>query len=90
MPTPAVFHLFVPSLASEPLSLGIVVEGKVWAQRAVTSSLGLAPTGCVTLGKLLPLSEHLRSEMGIMMPVSWMGMRPGGYTSLGVWNVIGA
>lgn len=87
MPTPAVvFHLFVPSLASEPLSLGIVVEGKVWAQRALTSSLGLAPTGCVTLGKLLPLSEHLRSEMEIMMPVSWMGTS----TSRGVWNVIGA
>lgn len=45
------------------LSLGTVGEGTVSAQRALTSSLGSAPTGCVTVGKLLPLSEpQVRNE----------------------------
>lgn len=32
---PAVFFLSVPSMDCEPLSLGTVGEGKIWAQRAL-------------------------------------------------------
>lgn len=53
------YHLppSVPSLDSEPLSPGTVVEGKVEAQRALTSNLGSVPSGCVTVDRLLPFSE---------------------------------